>query len=400
MDRLGYYKTLGVSPSATPQEIRSAYRALALKHHPDGSGCKARLDGSKTDQEREALKKEMNKTFSDLSAAHEVLSDKEKRMRYDRGEIEGEGVFAEGIFDAFFGGRSAPQKAQAMVLNLTISLLDVLRGKSVEKTVTRKITCQGCSGKGSLSHKKCGKCRGKGAYIEVITTGNMRFQQNVRCGHCEGTGEKNSGPPCETCKGRKMLIEDRKLKIDIPKGVMSGQNLVMQGMGNEMPGASTGDIVVAVSVEKDKVFSRISKQHLYMEKQVPISQLLSSSTLSITTLEGAELLLQVPDLSKVDIGEKFLRVPGEGLTSLGSKKRGDLFIRLVAVFTPRSELPSLIAELSAAEKAGKEARSSGVRPIPVQFFDQKALHETCEREGQEHEQEHYEGGQQQRCTTM
>ena len=207
------YEVLGLSQSATQDEIKRAFRKLAIQHHPDKGG----------DQE----------LFKEINAAYEILSNEEKRQIYDKHGLEGlknGGMGASGfgdIFDLFTGGRGHGRAREQPQMKPTvrpveITLKDAFNGKTTEIVVERSIVCQGCNGKGGIDPKNCGKCKGKGSIVKMTQLGpGMYSQSEVHCPECNGSGKiiekKNL---CKDCNGKKLITKNEKIEIMINARLM------------------------------------------------------------------------------------------------------------------------------------------------------------------------------------
>lgn len=361
MDIKGYYSLLKVDPKASEREIKIAYRNLAKQYHSDGQMASNKINACKTQEEKDSLKKEMDKKFSDITAAYEVLSDSEKRKMYDRGVdtsstgggFGGFGGFEGGdsFFSSFFGGgERGPQKASAKVENIHITLLDVIKGIKIKKTVARKMNCKPCKSTGSLNTKTCSKCRGAGVYAEITNMGGIRFQREATCNGCMGHGILKSGPNCKDCTGKGYTVKQEELEISIPTGVVDGTKLCYDNMGDEEEDMITGDLIFIINVKEDKKFTRISREHLYTEVKVSIEDVLKQKPLRLTGIDGKQLIIGYSDIHLCDIGEDFLRIDKEGVPGLRGSNRGSLFIRIVPVLVPLNKLKELGASLTSYTK--------------------------------------------------
>jgi len=391
MDRLGYYKTLGLKENATQDEIKSAYRKLAQKYHPDAPGVTEELKKLKTNEEKDALNKEMQKKFAEISAAYEVLSDQKKREAYDSGVDEGSFDFGDSIFGSFFGRSKRPQKAEPKVENITVTLLDVLNGTTKKYKVPRKILCKGCDSVGYKNSSTCKKCKGTGVCIEVVNMGGMHLQREAHCKTCSGRGIIVQGPPCSECSGKGRKIEENTVELEIPKGVCEGTQFLFPNGGDEEPGLGAGDLIFVVNVKKDTRFHQLTQEHLYVEEHVPIKALLTLAPLKIKTLGGKEAEVKMPDISKVDLGEEFLCVFGEGLPRQKRENiRGNLFVRIVPVFCAPKDLKQLGSEL--VEHVEKRENRGA---LEAKFVHRRTIRDTA---GEEREESR--SGSSKECRTM
>jgi DnaJ family protein A protein 2 len=237
------YKILGVPKTATPDEIKKAFRKHALKEHPDKGG----------DPEK----------FKELSTAYEVLSDGEKRKVYDKyGEegLSGGGAGASGfgdIFDLFGmggggrkqGGPSGPKKVKPTVKEVVVTLEDLYNGKEFDFEIERHRVCAKCNGLGGIDAsavQTCKGCKGRGMRTVMMQLApGMYSQRTGPCDECDGKGESiNEAKKCKTCNGKKLQKEKKKLKVEIDKGAPNGERYTIHGEGDEIPDAEAGDVII------------------------------------------------------------------------------------------------------------------------------------------------------------
>ncbi len=347
-----YYEVLGVSRDAPPEDIKKAYRQLALKHHPD------RNPGSKEAEER----------FKEAAEAYSVLGDAEKRSVYDRfgrDGLRGQGfggfdasVFGdfEDILGNFFGfnlgdlfggrgrGRSAGRRSRGrdLALEIEIGLEEAAAGVEREIKLTRAEACPVCRGSKRKPGTKAAACPSCGGQ------GRVRVQQGFfsmarTCPRCQGAGEINVSP-CESCQGRGHVKEKRALKVRIPAGVEDGSRLRLVGEGEAGDeGMPSGDLYVVTRVRKHPFFEREGND-LACEITVAATQAALGARIEIPTLDGPEVL-KVP--AGTQSGET-LRLKGRGVPDVSGRRRGDLFVR-VLVRTPgdlTKDQKALLAKLA------------------------------------------------------
>ena len=362
-DKRDYYEVLGVDKTADEKEIKKAYRKLAMKYHPDVS----EEEGSE-------------EKFKEISEAYAVLSDDEKRQRYDQfGHAGMDGFTAEdiyqnvnfddifqgfdigNIFDLFgFGGgrsrgRSGPQKGSDIYTDVTITLEEAFNGCEKEIKITRSELCPTCNGsKSKPGHdpKTCPTCNGTGQIKEVSNTflGQM---VNVRpCRECGGTG-KIITDPCEKCHGKGSVRKTKTIKLEIPEGVDEGNHLRVSGEGNcgESAGLE-GDLIVSVNIKRNKTFER-EGDHLYFEQQISFPQAALGDIISIPTIEGKEVEFKITPGTQS--GTVF-KLRGQGMNSVRHSSRGNLYVTVTVVVPKKlnSKQKKLLNEF--AEVSGEEIK--------------------------------------------
>ena len=356
MSKRDYYEVLGVAKNATDAHIKSAYRKLALKFHPD------RNPGDKTAEER----------FKEAAEAYAILADGERRSRYDRfghAGVAGQGgagfdptIFADfsdifaGLggafgFDDLFGGgrRGGPARGDDLRYDLDITFEEAARGIDTSIQVPRLEACDTCHGSGAApgtSPTTCPQCHGRG---------QLRFQQGFftvarACGRCQGSGRVVT-KPCTACKGAGRLTRDRKLSVRIPAGIASGQRLRLSGEGESGPSSGpAGDLYVVVHVPEHPFFRR-DGSHLACEIPLNFTTLALGAEIAVPTLDGPEKV-KVPEGTQT--GTTF-RLRGKGMPNVSGRGHGDLFITVQGV-TPRKltrEQRGIVEQLAHALPAEK-----------------------------------------------
>lgn len=325
------YEVLGVSRSATAEEIKTAYRKLARQYHPDVNPNNP----------------EAGEKFKEINEAYQILSDTEKKARFDQfGVTEDQpmgpggagGTYFGGdvndIFEAFFGSmggggrsgrRSNVRDGEDIRAEAIINLLDVLKGAEHEVRYRRAIrcrTCGGSGGKGGSKPKSCSHCGGSGQVSRVQQTFIGSVRTATPCPVCQGTGEVIEDP-CSTCRGRKLEIAEESVTVSIPAGVDTGSTLRVTGKGSDgVGGGYPGDLYVVVTVAEDRRFVRDGTT-LYTRCELTFAQAVLGDTVEIQGLDG---LLEVPISSGTQPGEQF-KIKGEGLPRLHGGNRGDLIVQ-------------------------------------------------------------------------
>ncbi len=335
-----FYKTLGVSKSSSDEEIKSAYKKLAMKYHPD-------LNKDNKDAE---LK------FKEINRAYDTLKDPKKRSNYDRfgtdnpsfgggaGGQHGQGFGFGDISDLFeemFGGgfssssrRSAGRRAQRgadLRYDLQITLEEALKGTEKKITVSALGSCESCSGKGSnnpSSVENCTTCSGTGR----ISNRRGFFVTESVCSKCSGYGY-NFKAPCKKCNGSGTSHATKALNVSIPKGVDTGMKIRLNGRGEASPrGGEQGDLYVVIFIKKHKDFE-LKNKALYKNININMVDAALGSVKSVPTLEGTSIDLNIP--AGTQSGQTF-RIKEKGMfTSVNSKKRADMFVK-VTVETPKN----------------------------------------------------------------
>ncbi|XP_034044032.1 dnaJ homolog subfamily A member 1 [Thalassophryne amazonica] len=284
----GFYDTLGVKPDVTPDELKRAYRKLALKYHPD----KNPTEGEK---------------FKQISQAYEVLSDAKKRELYDRGGEKaikeggsgGGGSFASpmDIFDLFFGGggrRHRERKGKNVVHSITVTLEDLYKGATRKLALQKNVVCERCEGRGSRkgAAQMCMSCRGTGMQVRVhqLIPG-MVEQLSTVCHSCQGQGQRISHKDrCKACAGRKILRQKKILEVHIDKGMKDGQKIVFHGEGDQEPGLEPGDIIIVLDEREHPCFTRKGAD-LIMNMELQLVEALCGFQKPVETLDNRTLLV-------------------------------------------------------------------------------------------------------------
>ncbi len=352
-----YYEQLGVERNADAEQIKKAYRKLAVKYHPDKN------PGNKEAEDR----------FKEVSAAYEVLSDPDKRARYDQfghdaftrgGGARGGGpavdpydLFSQvfgggggGIFDNLFGGggrrqQHGPQAGADLRYDLEIAFEDAIFGADKTIQIPTLVACETCSGSGCKAGtrpKTCGQCGGSGQ----VTMAQGFFSIRQTCPYCHGSGQMIESP-CESCAGQGRVRRRKNIQIHIPAGVDTGSRLRISGEGESGErGGPTGDLYVVLHVHDDEVFVR-NGMDLSCELPVAFEMATLGGTARVPTIGGAAQL-KIP--AGTQTGTVF-RLRGKGVPSVRGGGRGDLHVRIVV------EVPT---KLSSADRHKLEEACRGL----------------------------------------
>ena len=353
-----YYEVLGVQKGASEDEIKKAYRSLAKKYHPDMNPGNA----------------EAEVKFKEVNEAYAVLSDSEKRSKYDRfghdafdptsggGGFGGFGGFGGvdfdfgDIFSSFFGGGStssrsranAPIEGEDVVARTTISFEEAAFGCKKEINFARVENCSDCGGKGAEKEsdvEKCPECKGSGR-VTVRQQTMLGYMQTQRsCQRCGGRGKiiKN---PCKNCNGKGRVKINKRLEVNIPSGIDDRQNIVLRGQGSAgVNGGPSGDLIIEVRVKEDKIFKR-EGNNIYCEVPISFAEAALGAEIDVPVLGGGSEKFKIPEGTQS--GTNFT-LKNKGIPDINSKRKGDLIIT-VAVETPKNlnskqkELLSAFAE--------------------------------------------------------
>ena len=355
-----YYEVLGVSKTATDEEIKKAYRRLAKKYHPDAN----------PDNKEEAEAK-----FKEVNEAYETLSDPQKRKIYDQFGPDGPqgfggsgtGPFGSGfgnggyysytssgfdgfsdfgdlgdIFSSFFGGGSrtssrtqtrGPRKGADLNLNMDITFEEAFLGVEKEIVITRPETCSVCKGTGArlgTSVTKCSVCNGTGTVRQVQNTILGQIQTTRTCTNCHGTGEVIK-EVCDNCKGKGTVRKQARIKVKIPAGIDDNQTVVLRGEGEPgEKGGAKGDLYITVKIKKSNIYTR-NGNTVMCEIPITITQATLGAKLKIPMVDGSVEEYDIPEGTQT--GTKFT-IRERGFKSINSSARGS-FVFTVVVQTPK-----------------------------------------------------------------
>ncbi len=318
-----YYAILGVSREATSEEIKRAFRKLARETHPDANPDDAAAEAR----------------FREIAEAYEVLSDPDKRARYDRGETLDFGdLFANfgslnDLLSSFFGGGFGDpfvQQAAAgqdLLVETKVTLAEAALGVEKELSFNAPRACGKCNGSGAAPGTEpaiCATCHGRGSLQVARRTmlGTMSVLQT--CGNCAGRGEVVE-KRCPTCRGHRLVEGKRTFTVQVPAGIDSGSRLRLRGEGGEgPPGSRSGDLYVQVAVEPDPRFER-SGFDLHHRLSVGVSEATLGTKVAVPLVEGGTVSIEVPAGTQPGTT---VRVPRAGIGRLNSRGRGDMIVQI------------------------------------------------------------------------
>lgn len=336
-DKRDYYEVLGLQKGASDNDIKKAFRTMAMKYHPDKN------PGDKVAEEK----------FKEINEAYAVLSDPEKKEKYDRfghagvdpnsgfgGGAGGFGGFGgfEDIFDMFggafggFGGGSrgrrnnGPRKGSDLQKAVTITFEEAAFGTKKEIRLNKYVKCKTCGGSGAApgtSKKSCPKCGGTGEIRTAQRTPLGTFQSVSPCPDCNGTGEINE-TPCPDCGGSGKTRDNVTISVNIPAGVDNDSVIPIKGQGEPgVNGGPDGDLYIVINVEPHKIFERRG-QDLWLEIPITFDQAALGDDIIVPTLEG-KVSYKVPSGTQPDT---IFRLKGKGIKSVRGNRKGDLYVKV------------------------------------------------------------------------
>lgn len=369
-DKRDYYEVLGVDKSASDAEIKSAYRKKAKKYHPDLNPGDA----------------EAEKNFKEVNEAYEILSDPEKKQKYDTyghagvdpnfgagggyggfgGGFGGAGVDLNDIFESFFGGGggfggfggtsqrrnpNAPRRGADVHIGLTISFMEAAHGCTKTVNVTRQETCPDCNGTGAKAGthaQTCPDCNGTGQVMQQQRTPFGVIQNARPCTKCQGKG-KIITDPCPKCHGNGRVTVHKKKDVNIPAGIDDEQSLALRGEGDMgTNGGAQGDVIIVVNVKPDQVFKR-EKYDVFVDVPITYSQAVLGAEVVVPTIDG-KVQYTVPEGTQS--GTVF-RLRQKGIKYLNGRGRGDQYVT-VTVEIPKKVTREQRKALEAFEATLKE----------------------------------------------
>jgi molecular chaperone DnaJ len=363
-DKRDYYEVLGVSQTATAEELKRAYRRLAREYHPDVN----RDDGAE-------------EQFKEVNEAYEVLSDADRRAAYDRfghaangggfgGDPFGFGGSPFGdLFESFFGGattrrRSAPARGPDLQVTVDLTFEEAVFGAEKQVEVTRQETCESCHGtkmRDGQTPPRCSTCGGTGEVRRVQQTILGQFMTSTPCTACRGEGVTITDP-CPNCRGRGRVTWPRTISVSVPAGIDDGVKLRLTGQGEaSTQGGPAGDLYVAVRIAPHKLFTRQGKQIL-VQIGVNVAQAALGDEIEIDTLDGP-VAFKLP--SGTQSGQQF-RLRNKGVPDVRGGDRGDQVVT-IHVMTPKQLTPE---QRELFEQLG-DSLGNAITQQPAQrgFFD-------------------------------
>lgn len=349
------YDRLEISPDSTEAQIKKAYNKLSKQWHPD-----RHVNASQEQKDKATAK------FQEIAQAKEVLLDAEKRQIYDQVGMDmfkngmdntdahsGPNPFADfgNIFGAGFpfgmGGMGMPghfnmgpkQSApENIVENINVTLEQLYKEETVSFSYKQKTHCTKCDGEGSKDGKttKCSGCDGKGMKVNVVRMGNMIQQSVGECNMCRGKGKIiEESNKCESCNGKCYVIKEKTIQVPLKSGLSHGNKMTLQGKGNQFKNIKT-DLILVINEKPHNVFKRIDN-NLFVEIELKLYQALFGFDKIITHLDGRKL--HISSTAKTDFNT-IRKISGEGMKSLQSGNKGDLFIKFTINFPNFANLPS------------------------------------------------------------
>ena len=334
-DKRDYYEVLGVSKSASADELKKAYRSLAKKYHPDMNPGNA----------------EAEQKFKEVNEAYAVLSDPEKKSKYDQYghaafdpssgfggfDASGFGGFDFGdIFSSFFGGgrssggrsrRNMPVDGEDVFVRISLSFEEAVFGCKKDISYNRIESCPDCNGSGAekgSSVDTCSQCHGSGYIMVQQRSPFGTVQTNSTCPTCNGSGKiiKN---PCKNCKGKGLIRITKKMAVTIPAGIDDGQRIALRSEGHTgRNGGMNGDLIIEVSVRPHAYFER-QGSNIYFEEPVTFTDAALGATIDIPTLDGTTEKYDLPEGTQ---NGTRITLRGKGVTNLNTKRKGDLIVTI------------------------------------------------------------------------
>ena len=371
MAKRDYYDVLGIQKNSSPEQIKAAYRKLAVKYHPDKN------QGNKTSEDK----------FKEASEAYHVLSDQERKQNYDNfghaafenggagrggfGNFDFSSSFSD-IFEDFFsdfsdgsrrgrGRKNSNYRGSDLRYDLSITLKEAFTGKKQDIKFSTTEKCNTCKGNGSKpGHDagECSMCRGNGR----VRSNQGFFTVQQTCPQCAGSGEEITNP-CNSCNGQGKTQTSKKLSVSIPKGVDDGTRIRLAGKGEAgVKGGANGDLYLFINVHSHELFKR-SDENLFFEYPISIADAALGTSLEIPTINGSKAKIKIP--AGTQNGKQF-RLKGKGMPYMRGSGEGDLYVQI------NTEVPvSLNSEQKELLEKFRKIENEKSNPSIKQFF-QKA----------------------------
>ena len=384
MAKRDYYEVLGLSKGASPDEIKKAFRKKAMEYHPD----------------RNPDNKEAEEKFKEVNEAYEILSDPQKKDRYDRfghagvdpnqgfgggGGFSGfEDIFGD-IFGSFAGGfggsrkRNGPRKGADIQARVTVTFEEAAFGTRQEIRITRNEDCPECGGTGAEKGTEritCPHCNGTGQVSKVSNTPFGQFTNVTTCPHCGGQGTIVENP-CKKCGGKGRIRKDIKISVDIPAGIDNDSVISLKGQGEPgLNGGPAGDVYVIVQVKPHKIFKR-NGSDLVLEIPITYPQAVLGADIVVPTLTD-KISYKIPPATQH--GTVF-RLKGKGVKVVNTNRYGDLYVKVLIEIPKKinGEQKRILQQLEAAYNTGEHEQKKNFMANMKEFFKKDKENDTKEK---------------------